>query len=163
VLFRVAIVSLTFALVAPGLAGAQGGPDPLTVVNQFRETLNLAKMELAQLNDKRGSEKTAAKRGALELLSRAWIILHRIPENVRDDEDLGEAQRFVEDNLQELGSDPRIRRVRDDTLEKGIQLFRQSNLSEALMMFEELRMLDPRDQAIAFLVKHINKKLDEEE
>ena len=162
-LFRVAIVSLTMSLLAPGLAGAQGGPDPLTVVNQFRETLNLAKMELTQLDDKRGSEKTAAKRGALELLSRAWIILQRVPESVRDDEGLGEPGRFVEDNLQELGSDSRIRRMRDDTLQKGIQLFREGNLSEALMMFEELRMMDPRDPAIAFLVKHINKKLDEEE
>ena len=157
-------MSLAAALVAGphGAASAQGGADPQTLVNQFRDTINLAKIKLLELSGKKGAAKTAGKREALELLSRSWIMLQRIPAGVQESEQLGEARRFVEDNLKDLGTDPRIRKVKDTTLLKGIQVFRAGNLSEALMLFEELRMMDPTDPAISFLVRHINKRLDEE-
>lgn len=157
--------SLLFVLglaVAPAAARAQTGADPATVVNQFRDTLNLAKIKLLELDSKRGSAKTTAKREALELLSRAWIMLQRIPADVQESEDLLESTRAVEDNLKDLGSDPRIKRIKDDTLVKGIKLYREGSLSDALMLFEELRMMDPTDTAVSFLVRYINQKLDEE-
>ena len=147
---------------SPAMSAAQGGADPQTLVSRFRDTINLAKIKLLELNSKKGSEKTAGKREALERLSRAWILLSRIPADVQESEDLGEPKRFVEDNLKDLGTDPRIRKIKDATLVKGIKVFRTGNLSDALMAFEELRMLDPTDKATAFLVRHINQRLDEE-
>ena len=160
--FVIAVVAISVAVGAPRAASAQAGADPMTVVNQFRDTLNLAKIKLLELDNKRGSAKTAAKREALELLSRAWIMLQRIPEDVQESEDLEESARTVEDNLKELGADPRIKRIKDKTLVQGIKLYREGTLSDALMLFEELRMMDPTDTAVSFLVRYINQKLDEE-
>ncbi len=132
------------------------------MVVQFRDTLNQAKISLIDIQGKKGAEKTNAKREVLGLLSKAWILLQRIPSGVQEGEQLGEDKRFVEDNLKDLGTDPRIKRIKDATLLSGIQVFRAGNLSEALMKFEELRMMDPTDPAISFMVRHINRKLDEE-
>ena len=132
------------------------------MVVQFRDTLNQAKISLIDAQTKKGAEKTNAKREVLALLSKAWILLQRIPTGVQEGEQLGEDKRFVEDNLKDLGTDPRIRRIKDKTLLSGIQVFRAGNMSEALMKFEELRMMDPADPAISFMVRHINRKLDEE-
>ena len=132
------------------------------MVVQFRDTLNQAKISLIDIQNKRGAEKTNAKREVLGLLSKGWILLRRIPPSIQEAESLGEDQRFVEDNLKELGTDPRIRRIKDTTLLSGIQVLRAGNLSEALMKFEELRMMDPTDPAVSFMVRHINRRLDEE-
>ena len=158
---RKATLFLIPALLFVAPLGAQA-QDPQTIVVQFRDTLNQAKISLIDIQNKRGAEKTNAKREVLGLLSKGWILLQRIPPSVQEAESLGEDQRFVEDNLKELGTDPRIRRIKDTTLLSGIQVLRAGNLSEALMKFEELRMMDPTDPAGSFMVRHINRRLDEE-
>ncbi len=132
------------------------------MVVQFKDTLTQAKINLIDVQNKKGAAKTNAKREVLGLLSKAWILLQRIPSAVQEEEQLGEDMRFVEDNLKDLGTDPRIRRIKDSTLLSGIQVFRAGNLSEALMKFDELRMMDPTDPAISFMVRHINRRLYEE-
>lgn len=155
-------LALAWALAAAPRAARADGADPQTMVVQFKDTLNQAKISLIDANAKKGPEKTHAKREVLSLLSKAWILLQRIPAGVQDQEQLGEDKRFVEDNLKDLGTDPRIRNIKDTTLLAGIQVLRAGNLSEALMKFEELRMVDPTDPAVSFVVRHINRRLDEE-
>jgi len=158
-------VPLALFLMAPtvGVRYAHADDDAQAHVNSFRDAVNVAKIKLLGLNKKRGSEKTLGKREALELLSRAYIILQKIPAAVQEAEELGEARSFVENNLKDLGTDQQIKRLKDSTLLKAIQVYRAGNTEEALILFEELRGLDPTDRAVSFLVRHINKRLDDED
>ena len=96
------IAALAF-LLSPIPAQAEGA-DPQTMVVQFKDTLNQAKLSLIDVSSKKGSDKTNAKREVLGLLSKAWILLQRIPATVQDKEQLDEDKRFVEDNLKDLGA-----------------------------------------------------------
>jgi membrane peptidoglycan carboxypeptidase len=156
------VIAATMLVALSAGSALADGLDPQTLVNPFRDTINTAKLTLLELNQKKGAQKTQGKREALELLSRAWIMLQRIPAAVQEAESLSEDRRFVENNLKDLGTDPRIRKIKDSTLLKGIQVYRAGNLSEALILFEELRMIDPTDPGVSFLVRHINRRLDDE-
>ncbi len=133
-------------------------------VSQFRENIDQARLILQGISkERKRSKRLRAKREAMERLSRAYIILERIPAKVQEEEDITESRRYMETQLKELGADPQIKKAKDNILAKAIQLYKAGNLSEALGLFEELRLMDPANKAVTFLVRHIGKKLDEDE
>lgn len=150
-------------LVGPSSAQAQD-EDMSEFVTPFRDNIEQARVIMDGIPRERSKrKKLRRKREALERLSRAYIILQRIPAKVQDAEDLGEDRRLMDSNLKSLGADSQIKKAKDNILAKGIQLYRAGKISESLGMFEELRLMDPSHRGVTFLVRHLNKKLDEEE
>lgn len=160
------VIAATLVTVAglPTTAAAQDDEMMAEYVNQFRENIDQVRIILHDIDRERSRTKLLRrKREALERLSRAFIILQRIPAKVQEAEDLDEARRYMDTNLKELGADPDIKKAKDNILAKAIEVYRAGQLSEALGLFEELRLMDPANPGVSFLVGHIGKKLDEQE
>ena len=161
------LVLATLLVLAPQGARAQDDQDDEMMgefVSQFRENIDQARIILHDVDKERSaSKRLRRKREALERLSRAFIILQRIPAKVQEEEDLADSRRYLDTNLKGLGSDPQIQKAKDNILAKAVDVYRAGNLSEALGLFEELRLMDPANPGVTFLVRHIGKKLDEEE
>ena len=163
-LVLVVVATLVTVVGLPRPAAAQEDEMMAEYVNQFRENIDQVRIILHDIEREKSRTKLLRrKREALERLSRAFIILQRIPAKVQDTEDLEEARRYMDTNLKELGADPDIKKAKDNILAKAIEVFRKGQLSEALELFEELRLMDPANPGVTFLVRHIGKKLDEQE
>ena len=139
---------------------AQDDEEQETFLNQIKENITQARVLLMDLERRKGSERSKKMREALDMLSRAYILIDRLPSSVTEQEEVVEMQRFAEKNIRSLGSSAEIVRAKEDLLERAISLYRLGNIGEALILFEELRMLNPMDKSISFLIKQLGKKLD---
>jgi len=157
------VAGLALALLLPPSAGRAENDEMMDeFVAQFRENIDQVRIILQDIDkEKSKDKKLAGRRDALERLSRAYIILQRIPAKVQESEDLGEARRYMDSTLKDLGADPLIKKAKDTILAKAIESYRAGNLQESLGLFEELRLMDPANPSVTFLVRHIGKKLDE--
>lgn len=156
------LLLLAALLLAPATARAEGDEMMGEFVAQFRENIDQVRIILQDIDkEKTASGKLTGKRDALERLSRAYIILQRIPAKTQEAEELGEARRYMDSTLKDLGADPMIKKAKDNILAKAIESYRAGNLAEALGLFEELRLMDPANPGVTFLVRQIGKKLDE--
>ncbi len=159
-----AVAATLLWLGAPSPAAAEDDDMMSEYVTQFRENIDQVRIILHDIDKERAAAKRLRrKREALERLSRAYIILQRIPAKVQDAEDMGEARRYMDNNLKDLGADPQIAKAREQILAKAIQVYRAGKLSEALGLFEELRLMDPASPGVTLLVREIGRRLDQQE
>jgi len=155
---------LGLLLLSPAEVRAEGDEMMAEFVAQFRENIDQVRIILADVGkEKNAGKKLAGKRDALERLSRAYIILQRVPAKTQDAEDLGEARRYMESSLKDLGADPTIKKAKDNILAGAVKAYRGGNLQESLGLFEELRLMDPANPGVTFMVRHLGQKVEEEE